>query len=117
MTQATTWGVPSSGPVTPTTYATRDNASLDSLLSTNAGTSAPPYAVSGTQWLDTSATPYVLKMYDGTDWLTIATVNASTNVVEAAVPVGSVVKSVRTDYTAYSAAISTAIPLDDTIPQ
>lgn len=49
------------------------------LQSSNSGTSAPSYAVLGTAWLDTTATPYLLKMSDGTDWITVGALNGSTN--------------------------------------
>jgi hypothetical protein len=31
-------------------------------------------------WLDTTTTPYYLKIYDGTDWITIGSINATGNV-------------------------------------
>lgn len=54
MSQATTWGVPRTGPVAPDDYATRDDESHDASLSNHSGASRPSYAVVGTIWLDTS---------------------------------------------------------------
>ncbi len=72
MSQATTWSVPIVGPATPTDYAARDNAALNALLSCHSGNTAPPYAVQGTIWLDTSGgAPGVLKRYTGSAWLVI----------------------------------------------
>lgn len=39
----------------------------NNVLTTNSGSQRPSYAVEGTQWLDTSVTPWILKIYDGTD--------------------------------------------------
>lgn len=49
--------------------------------------SAPATAQAGTTWLDNTTNPYVWKMYDGTDWITLGTLNATTNsFVAPAVP-------------------------------
>lgn len=53
----------------------------DAVHSGHKGPTAPAYAVAGTVWLDDSATPWSLKFYDGTDWLTLFTINAPTNAV------------------------------------
>jgi microcystin-dependent protein len=42
-------------------------------------TSAPAEAQAGTTWLDNTSNPYVLKIYDGADWITIGTMNTTTN--------------------------------------
>lgn len=49
------------------------------VLTNNAGTSRPSYAVAHTTWTDTTSTPWVVKYFDGTDDITLGTVNASTN--------------------------------------
>lgn len=41
--------------------------------------SAPAEAQAGTLWLDNTSNPYEWKMFDGTDWITIGTLNTSTN--------------------------------------
>lgn len=51
----------------------------DALHSSHSGTARPTYAVNGTFWLDTTTTPYIYKMFDGTDDITIGTINATTN--------------------------------------
>lgn len=51
----------------------------DALHSSHSGTVRPTYAVNGTFWLDTTTTPYIYKMFDGTDDITIGTINATTN--------------------------------------
>lgn len=48
-------------------------------LSSNSGNQRPSYAVAGTKWLDTSATPWLWKMYDGTNDVTLGTVDSSTH--------------------------------------
>jgi hypothetical protein len=68
---------------TGTQYRTQDNDRYAAHLTTHSGTSRPSYAVAGTLWLDTISTPWVLKMYDGADDISIGTVNASTNAFNA----------------------------------
>lgn len=52
----------------------------DAILSLHSGSSRPSYAVAGTLWLDTSATPWVLYCFDGTNDISLGTINATTNV-------------------------------------
>lgn len=52
----------------------------DSLHSSHSGTSRPSYAAAGMLWMDTSATPWRLKMFDGTDDIVAGSFNISTNV-------------------------------------
>ena len=49
------------------------------VLTSNSGIQRPSYAVAGTKWLDTSVTPWLWKMYDGTNDVTLGTVNPSTH--------------------------------------
>lgn len=60
-------------------YRSEHNSINQALLSLNKGGSAPSYAISGTPWLDDSGTPWILKIYDGTDWIETFKINASTN--------------------------------------
>lgn len=55
----------------------------DALHSCHSGSSRPSYAVAGTVWLDTTTTPWVIKIFDGTDDISIGTVNATSNVFNA----------------------------------
>lgn len=61
------------------TYRNEDNAGKLAQLSSHKGSTAPSYAVAGTIWLDDNATPWLLKIYDGSDWITFGAVNATTN--------------------------------------
>lgn len=63
------------------TYRQEDNDGKKALLNHHKGSSAPSYAEAGIVWLDDAATPWILKIYDGADWIKIADVNASTNAV------------------------------------
>jgi len=59
------------------------NDFLNAVRTTHSGTSLPSGAVAGTIWLDTtSATAPILKYYDGTDNITLATINHSANTVD-----------------------------------
>lgn len=42
-------------------------------------TTEPSEKQNGTQWIDTSSTPYTWKVYDGTDWITVGTFSPSEN--------------------------------------
>ncbi|KKM97250.1 hypothetical protein LCGC14_1169940 [marine sediment metagenome] len=65
-------------------FVTRLNEVGDALLTCHSGSSsAPSYKLAGTIWLDTAATPWLLKQYDGTDWITLFSVNATTNAAQA----------------------------------
>lgn len=48
-------------------------------LSCNSGLQRPSYALGGTFWLNTSSNPWVLNIYDGTDDITIGTVDITNN--------------------------------------
>jgi hypothetical protein len=59
------------------------NDFLNAVRTSHSGTSLPSGAVAGTIWLDTTnATTPILKYYDGTDNITLATINHSTNTVD-----------------------------------
>jgi hypothetical protein len=56
----------------------------DALHTMHSGSARPSYAVAGTMWLDTTTTPWVVKVFDGADDISIGTVNATTNLFAAA---------------------------------
>lgn len=60
-------------------YRQDDNNGKKALLTHHKGATPPAYAEAGIIWLDDSATPWQLKLYDGSDWIVTAAVNASTN--------------------------------------
>lgn len=63
-----------------TAYRTADNNGKQALLTTHKGSSQPSYREAGMIWCDDSANPlWTYKAYDGTDWITIGTLNTSTN--------------------------------------
>jgi len=58
------------------------NSTLSAINSSNSGTSRPSSAVEGTIWLDTtSASTPTLKFYDGSDDISLATIDYSANTV------------------------------------
>lgn len=63
----------------------------NALHTMHSGSSRPSYAVAGLMWLDTTSTPWIVKMFDGTEDITIGTVNATTNAF--ALPSGNVALS------------------------
>ena len=60
------------------------NNALSAIQTTNSGTSLPTGAVAGQIWLDTTGTPTAntLKFYDGTDSISLATINYTANTVD-----------------------------------
>jgi hypothetical protein len=63
-------------------FRTDLNNALSAINSTQSGTSTPSGAVAGTIWLDTtSATTPTLKYYDGTDNISLATIDHTANTV------------------------------------
>jgi len=59
------------------------NNALSAIQTTNSGTSLPTGAVAGQMWLDTTnATSPTLKFYDGTDSISLATINYTANTVD-----------------------------------
>jgi len=61
------------------TLATDLNAWRDALHSLHKGAARPSYVAAGTLWIDDAATPWLLKLYDGADDITLGSVNATTN--------------------------------------
>lgn len=78
MSQATTWSVPTVGPASMAAYSARADDSFNALLSLQRGSSRPSYAVAGTLWIDDTSTPWVIKLYDGTQDATVGTVDPAT---------------------------------------
>lgn len=87
MTQSTTQiGANQSG----LQYRTQDNDGKRALLNHHKGSSVPSYAEAGIVWIDDTATPWLLKTYDGADWIVLGEINATNNTFQpyngAAVP-------------------------------
>lgn len=59
---------------------------LQALASMSKGSTAPATKYAGQLWLDDAATPWVVKQWDGTDWITWGTVNATTNLFTVITP-------------------------------
>lgn len=55
---------------------------INNLQAMFAGSSAPAAPYAGQLWLNTSATPYVASQFDGTTWVPVWTLNASTHEFE-----------------------------------
>jgi hypothetical protein len=60
-------------------YRQEDNDGKQALLNHHKGAAAPSYAEAGAIWLDDSATPWLLKIHDGADWIALGAVNATAN--------------------------------------
>lgn len=82
MSQATTWSVPLSGPVSPDVFAQRIDESLDALLSSNSGSSRPTYAAAGTVWISTATAGKLKKyIYDGANDRLLQTIDIATGAI------------------------------------
>ncbi len=80
MTQATSQiGADQSG----LAYRNADNAGKQAILNHHKGPTAPTYAEAGIIWLNDSATPWTLNVYNGASWITLGEVNATTNTFQA----------------------------------
>jgi len=76
------------------------NSFRDAINSNQSGTVAPTYRVAGMLWVDTTTvTAWALKLYDGVDWMTIATFNTTTNVVSIPTGVLAVTQAVTINNT------------------
>lgn len=56
------------------------NLALAAIASGNSGNTAPPTVYPGLTWVDTSGTPWLVKQYNGTQWVTLYGINATTHV-------------------------------------
>ena len=64
------------------TFRTELNSILGAVNSSHIGSVTPPSATAGTIWIDNAvANTFTLKVYDGTDNLTLFSINTSTNVI------------------------------------
>lgn len=77
--------MPTSGTVSGLTFAQDVNAAFQALVTASSGTSAPTnpcggVPVKGQIWLDTSTTPHVFKVYDGTSWQVQASVDQTNHI-------------------------------------
>lgn len=84
MAQANTQ-VPTTGPLSPAAFAGDINGALLALLSQNSGNAAPSNGPGGSPtlgqcWIDTTANPNVFKVYDGTSWVVIGSLNTTTHI-------------------------------------
>lgn len=55
------------------------NLALAAIASGNSGNTAPPTVYPGLTWVDTSGTPWLVKQYNGTQWVTLYGINATTH--------------------------------------
>lgn len=55
------------------------NSNLQALGSMMKGSTAPSTTYDGMLWLDDSATPWIVKQFDGSDWIPLYEVNATSN--------------------------------------
>lgn len=55
------------------------NDVLAAIQSSNSGSSAPTSLAKGLSWLDTSSSPNIFKIYDGSSWIEVFTIDPSTH--------------------------------------
>jgi len=60
-------------------YRGEDNSGKEAIVSNHAGVAEPSYKIANMIWADTASSPIIIKYYDGTDWIPIGEINASTN--------------------------------------
>lgn len=84
MSRPSSYPIPQASPASPTAMASAIQADLDALRSQHKGSGTPAYALAGTIWIDDSATPWVVNVYDGSDVIPIGTIDPTGNVFRAA---------------------------------
>lgn len=77
--------MPTTGTVSGLAFAQAVNSGLAAVISSNSGAGAPAtdctgVAIKGQWWLDTSASPNILKFYDGSAWLAVGSVDLASHV-------------------------------------
>lgn len=93
---------------------------IDLVRRRHAGPQAPYGAGRGVWWLDTSQTPWLLKVHDGTTWVAILQINASNNqaqIAGGALPAGTVASGTVLGNYFSSGAITDLIMQDSIITQ
>lgn len=75
------------------------NSALQALASSSKGATAPSTKYAGQLWINDTATPWVLNVWDGAQWIVLAEINASTNVGVPWGAVGSRVVAKSAGYT------------------
>jgi len=87
------------------------NAFRDALNSAHKGGAAPTYAVPGLHWLDDTGDPlWLLKVYDGTNWIAVTAIDTTANVA-VPVSVGPKQNYPRAGGTADALTLTPPIPL------
>lgn len=81
MSQSNLWS-PTTGTVTGLNLCNNYNNALNSVVTLNSGSSAPTNALGGVAeegqfWLDTSASPHKVKLYDGSQWVVVAVLDGT----------------------------------------
>ncbi|HYD17061.1 MAG TPA: hypothetical protein VEF76_01115 [Patescibacteria group bacterium] len=61
------------------TFRQEGNDARKALMTHHKGSAAPDYAEAGAIWLDDAATPWLLKLHDGADWITLGGIHAGNN--------------------------------------
>lgn len=84
MSQVSDLQLATTGVINGLQYTNDLNDILAAIGSHNKGTTAPSNPVTGMLWIDDSANPiWKLKLYDGTDWLTLQTIDSTGNTASA----------------------------------
>lgn len=65
----------------------------DALHTLHSGSSRPSYAVSNMMWLDTTTNPWLLKIFDGTDDISLGSINIVNNTFTPAFGTGTIVNA------------------------
>lgn len=84
----------------------------DAIYSQHSGTAQPSYATPGLQWIDTSTSPWTLRVFDGSNNIALGTINALTHewivggisVAMASVVNAATIAAARTALSVYSKA-------------
>ena len=64
-------------------YRLEDNDGKKAIINNHKGGSEPEYAESGMLWLDDSQTPWDMKFYDGSNWISLFKIDTASNLIQS----------------------------------
>jgi hypothetical protein len=85
------------------------DTNIDEVRKFHKGNSAPDVLIAGIQWIDDTSSPWTWKVYDGTDWISIGTIDPAENEFSSAGG-GGFTLGTKIDTTSGTSATFTGIP-------
>ena len=83
-------------------YREDANNARKALASHHKDSAEPSYKEAGMIWVDDTATPWLMKFYDGADWIVLGSINATTNEFTPYIGGAALVNVSKSDVNAWS---------------